>query len=75
MKSGFAKFLGAVLLTVSIGWVTGCDIPEEKKSVFQKANSTQSDSARPEQTTDPKRDAKDERKKPHAFSKRDNVNV
>jgi hypothetical protein len=75
MKSAVIKFVGAALLTCSIGWATGCDIPDEKKSVFQRAHTTQSDSARPgEQKLDSKSDAK-QQKKPHAFVKRDHVDV
>jgi hypothetical protein len=43
--------------------------------VFQKAHTTQSDSARPsEQKMDSKSDAK-QQKKPQAFAKRDRVDV
>jgi hypothetical protein len=75
MKSAVIKFLGAMMLAASIGWVTGCDIPDEKKSVFQPAHSMQSDSARPnEPKLDTKSDAKPQNK-PRAFSKRDHVEV
>jgi hypothetical protein len=75
MKSAITKFFGAVLLAVSIGWVTGCDVPNEKKSVFQKAYSTETDSARPTEQRSEKSDEKKESKKPRAFSIRDRVDI
>ncbi len=77
MKSTFTKYFGAVMLVVSIGWIAGCDTPEEKKSVFQKAYSTESDSARPtdKSKSDGKTDEKIESNKPRAFSIRDRVDI
>jgi hypothetical protein len=75
MKSAIAKCLGATMLAVSIGWLTGCDIPEEKKSVFQKAHTIETDSAHPGLPKSDSKNSQDEKKKPHAFSIRDKVDV
>ena len=75
MKSVLIKYVGAVLLAGSIGLVAGCDTPEEKKSVFQKAYSTETDSARPTEQKTNKNDAKPEAKKPRAFEIRDHVDI
>lgn len=76
MKKIVAKFLGAMMLAGSIGWIAGCDVPDEKKSVFQPAHTMQSDSARPsDQKLDSKSDQSQQKKKPHAFAIRDRVDV
>lgn len=73
MKSVVTKLFGTLVLAASIGWMTGCDIPEEKKSVFQRAHSAETDSARP---TEQKAEKQDQRHaKPRAFSVRDRVDI
>lgn len=75
MNSVVGKFLSAVFLAGSIGLMVGCDIAEEKKSVFRPAHTTQMDSSRPEERTEPKSDAQKENRKPQAFSKIDRVEI
>ena len=77
MKDGITKILGTLVLAASLGLVVGCDMPEEKKSVFQPATTSESDSSKMKhgQPDPSKPDAKKDEKKPRAFSKVDRVVV
>jgi hypothetical protein len=75
MKSLVAKLICTMMLAGSIGVVTGCDISEEKKSVFRPANDTKSDSSNSGETSQPRVDSKKDNKKPRAFSKIDRVAI
>ena len=75
MKSAIIRFFGTLIVAAALGTaVTGCDMPEEKKSLFQRAVTTEPDSARGrEQKSDA--DEKKDQKKPQAFRKIERVEV
>jgi hypothetical protein len=68
------RILAAVALFAGFGAMIGCDMPEEKKTLFKTAGPQQMDTARPN-TPAAKPEQKQEQKKPQAFSKREYVNT
>ena len=77
MKNAVVRFMSTLIVAAALGSaITGCDMPEEKKSLFQRAITTESDSARSrEQNSDANADSKKDQKKPRAFRQIERVEV
>lgn len=77
MRKRLNTYIMAALIA-ALGITVGCDMPEEKKSVFRNAGTEQQiDSSKnlkeENLREETKTQEKKEQKKPQAFAKRDNV--
>lgn len=77
MKSALVRFFSTLIVAAALGTAAaGCDMPEEKKSLFQRAITTEPDSAKGrEQKNDSNADDRQEQKKPRAFRQIERVEV
>lgn len=75
MKTGFIKLLGSLVLTAFCAVMISCDVPEEKKSLFQRAASAESDSNSSQKHHSDQEVKKEDKKKPKAFTKIDRVTI